>query len=137
MARTPRDITDTELSVLHFLWDEGPATIRRLADALYPRGGAAQYATVQKLLERLEVKGCVRRDRARRPRLPGDGRSRRAGRPAPRAGRPAALRRLVDAVADPLVQTGKLSAEERQSLRRLIDDLDRDPKKPRRGKERS
>jgi predicted transcriptional regulator len=30
---------------------------------LYPDGTAAHYATVQKLLERLEAKGCVSRDR--------------------------------------------------------------------------
>ena len=34
-----------------------------LTDVLYPRGEAAQYATVQKLLDRMEAKGYVRRDR--------------------------------------------------------------------------
>ena len=52
-----------ELAVLQVLWDGGPATIRQLTDAVYPGGGTAQYATVQKLLERLERKQCVRRDR--------------------------------------------------------------------------
>src|SRR5947199_9085626 len=64
MARTPRDVTERELAVLQVLWDAGPTTIRRLTDALYPGGGATHYATVQKLLDRLEAKGCVRRDRA-------------------------------------------------------------------------
>ena len=63
MARNPQDVTETELAVLQVLWDEGPATIRRLTDVLYPSGGTALYATVQKLLERLEAKGCVRRER--------------------------------------------------------------------------
>ena len=63
MARTPQDVTDAELAILQVLWDEGPATIRRLTDVLYPGGTAAQYGTVQKLLERLEGKGCVSRDR--------------------------------------------------------------------------
>ncbi len=63
MARTPQDVTDTELALLQVLWDSGPATIRQLTDVLYPGGSAAQYATVQKLLERLESKGCVRRQR--------------------------------------------------------------------------
>jgi BlaI family penicillinase repressor len=63
MARTPQDVTDTELALLQVLWDGGPATIRHLTDVIYPGGGAAQYATVQKLLERLESKGCVHRDR--------------------------------------------------------------------------
>jgi predicted transcriptional regulator len=57
------DVTDAELSVLQTLWDQGPATIRRLTDTLYPAGTAGQYGTVQKLLERLEAKGCVQRDR--------------------------------------------------------------------------
>src|SRR5260370_42211807 len=63
MARTPQDVTETELAILQLLWDQGPATIRQLTDALYPRGGASSYATVQKLLERLEDKNCVRRRR--------------------------------------------------------------------------
>jgi BlaI family penicillinase repressor len=59
------DVTDAELAVLQVLWDQGPATIRQLTDALYPpsRGTDASYATVQKLLERLEAKGHVQRDR--------------------------------------------------------------------------
>lgn len=61
MAGRPRDVTDAELDVLRLLWDVGPATIRALADRLYPRGGASEYATVQKLLERLEGKGLVSR----------------------------------------------------------------------------
>ena len=57
------DVTDAELAVLQELWERGSATIRQLAEVLYPGGSAAQYATVQKLLERLDAKGCVRRDR--------------------------------------------------------------------------
>jgi len=63
MGRPAQDITESELSVLRILWDRGTATIRQLTDVLYPRGEAAQYATVQKLLDRMEVKGYVRRDR--------------------------------------------------------------------------
>ena len=63
MARTPQDITDAELAVLQVLWDDGPLPIRRITEILYPSGKAAQYATVQKLLERLEAKECVARDR--------------------------------------------------------------------------
>jgi BlaI family transcriptional regulator, penicillinase repressor len=54
-------VTDTELAVLKLLWEQGPSTIRSLADRLYPGGEAAHYATVQKLLERLRGKSCVRR----------------------------------------------------------------------------
>ncbi len=64
MARPAQDITESELSVLRILWDRGPATIRQLTEVLYPGGGAAQYATVQKLLDRMETKGHVARDRS-------------------------------------------------------------------------
>jgi len=63
MGRSTPNITDAEWAVLERLWEEGPGTVRRLADALYPKGGASEYATVHKLLERLEAKGHVRRDR--------------------------------------------------------------------------
>ena len=52
--RPTPNVTDAELRVLEALWDLGPSTIRRLTDHLYPGGGQSSYATVQKLLERLE-----------------------------------------------------------------------------------
>jgi predicted transcriptional regulator len=64
MARTPQDVTGKELEVLQALWDAGPATIKQLRDAVYPGGDVAEYATVQKLLDRLEEKGYVSRDRS-------------------------------------------------------------------------
>src|SRR5436305_6235865 len=118
MVRTPQDITDAELGVLQMLWDTGPATIRQLTDALYPGGGVAQYATVQKLLERLEAKGSVRRDRSAAVHVF-----------APVLGREELIGRRVRAVAEQLcggsvtsllthlVQTTRMSARERQELR--------------------
>ena len=58
-------LTDAEFAVLGPLWREGPRTIRQLTAALYPRQTVSDYATVQKLLDRLEAKRCVRRDRSR------------------------------------------------------------------------
>jgi predicted transcriptional regulator len=59
--RTPRqDVTDTEMAILQILWERGTANRRQVTDALYPGGGPSHYATVQKLLERLEAKGYVR-----------------------------------------------------------------------------
>jgi predicted transcriptional regulator len=63
MSRKPRDVTDAELAVLRTLWDDGEKTIREIADRLYPGGETSHYATVQKLLERLEEKRLVRRER--------------------------------------------------------------------------
>src|ERR1043165_4249488 len=67
MTTAPKPALDApaaELAVLQTLWEMGSATIRQLADVRYPGGQAAQYGTVQKLLERLEQRGCVVRDRA-------------------------------------------------------------------------
>ena len=64
MPREAQDVTESELALMQRLWDAGRASIRQLTDALYPAGGPAQYATVQKQLERLEAKGFVRRDRS-------------------------------------------------------------------------
>src|SRR5947209_7839690 len=126
MARTARDITDAELAVLQVLWDRGPATIRRITEVLYPSGGQAYYATVQKLLERLEGKDCVRRDRK------GPVHVFTAG-----IDRDELVGRRLQSVAEKLcggswtpllthlVQSERLSAAERQELRELIDDLDR------------
>ncbi|HEY7116816.1 MAG TPA: BlaI/MecI/CopY family transcriptional regulator [Tepidisphaeraceae bacterium] len=63
MPRTPREITDAELGVLRTLWEVGPCTIRQITARLYPANTAACYATVQKLLERLEGKSFVARKR--------------------------------------------------------------------------
>ena len=64
MSREAQDVTEAELAILQILWDEQSATIRRITDVIYPRGGTVQYATVQKQLERLEAKGFVKRDRS-------------------------------------------------------------------------
>jgi predicted transcriptional regulator len=62
---SPRSLrlTDAEFAVLEPLWDAGPQTIRQLTARLYPEQSTSDYATVQKLLERLEDKRCVKRDR--------------------------------------------------------------------------
>jgi predicted transcriptional regulator len=125
MARTPQDVTDAELAVLQVLWDGGPATIRHLTDVLYPGGGAAQYGTVQKLLDRLEDKNYVTRERGAA-----------AHTFAAALGRDDLIGRRLQDVAEKLcggsltpllthlVRTKRLTARERQSLRDLIDDLD-------------
>jgi BlaI family transcriptional regulator, penicillinase repressor len=64
MGREAQDVTESELSLLQVLWDRGRCSTRQLTDVLYPNGGASGYATVQKLLERLEAKGLVSRDRS-------------------------------------------------------------------------
>jgi BlaI family penicillinase repressor len=64
MARPPaEDVTNTELTILQVLWDQGATTRRHIADVVYPGGSEAHYATVQNLLGRLERKGFVRSNR--------------------------------------------------------------------------
>ncbi|HVX13575.1 MAG TPA: BlaI/MecI/CopY family transcriptional regulator [Pirellulales bacterium] len=62
-SQSPARVADAELAVLEVLWRREQATIREIAAQLYPGGSTSEYATVQKLLDRLESKGCVRRDR--------------------------------------------------------------------------
>lgn len=57
-------LTDAEFAVLEQLWKEGPETIRDLTSRLYPQGTDSDYSTVQKLLDRLEKKQCVSRNRS-------------------------------------------------------------------------
>ena len=63
MPRTARDVTEAELDVLRVLWDHGPCSVRQIAETWSEPDGRPQAATVQKLLERLEGKGWVERDR--------------------------------------------------------------------------
>lgn len=64
MARIAKDITEAELAILQILWNDGPSTVRRLVESLASTSSPMQAATVQKLLERLEQKQWVRRDRS-------------------------------------------------------------------------
>src|SRR5688572_7979261 len=120
------DVTETELAVLEQLWAAAePATIRAISDRLYPGGGSAHYATVQKLLERLEAKGFVRRDdRAMAHRF------------TPAVAREELIGRRLRAVADKLcggsmtplitslVESRALTKRELSELRELIERLD-------------
>jgi len=58
-----QNVTDGELRVLEVLWDRGTATVREITAEVYEEQTFSKYQSVQKLLERLENKGCVKRDR--------------------------------------------------------------------------
>jgi len=64
MPRERQDVTEAELAILQLLWKGGRLSIRQLTDALHPGGDAAEYATVKKQLERMEAKDLVSRDRS-------------------------------------------------------------------------
>ena len=55
MNQRNQDVTEAELALLQVLWDDGPATIRQLVERVYKQTGTSVYATVQKLLDRLEA----------------------------------------------------------------------------------
>jgi BlaI family penicillinase repressor len=126
MDQPLHDVTDAELAVLQVLWERGVATIRQLTDALYPEGNEVYYATVQKLLERLETKEHVSRDRS------GHAHVFRA-----RTDRDTLVGRRLRVMAEKLcggamapllthlVRAETLSATERRELRSLIDELER------------
>src|SRR5262249_34723305 len=125
MVRYPQDLPDAELSVLQTLWERGPSTIRQLTDALYPSGTEAHYATVQKLLERLEAKGCVSRDRSSWAHVF-----------KAIMDRDELIGRRLQAVAEKLcggsltplltnlVRSKRLTPRERREIRKLMDELD-------------
>jgi BlaI family penicillinase repressor len=125
VARLAQDVTDAELAVLRVVWDRGTATIRQLCDTIYPEGGTSRYATVQKLLERLEAKGCVVRDR-----------SEPVHRFSATIGRDDLIGKRLQDVAETLcggsltpllshlVRAEGLSDADRRALRKLIEDKD-------------
>lgn len=128
MGRPTADVTDAELAVLRLLWERGNGSIRELADVLYPEGGSSGYATVQKLLDRLETKRCVRRER---------GGPVRRFRPA--VDRDTLIGRRLQDVAESLCNgaiapllshlvqhSGALPADDRRALRELVERLDRE-----------
>jgi len=128
------DVTDTELSILEVLWSEGrPVPIAVVVGRLYPERSASAHATVQSLLGRLEAKGCVARQREGRAHLyvPCVGRGDVIGHE---------LRELADRLCDGsltpllthLVKAARLSTDERDELRQLLQSLETPPEKPRR-----
>jgi len=125
MSWNGHEVTDTELAVLRLLWKTDDATIRELTDALYPDGGHSHYATVQSLLDRLQAKDFVDREK--------DGRVNRYRASVTRAelaGR--RLRATADALFDGamapllthLVDNASLQPEEISALRDLVNQLD-------------
>jgi predicted transcriptional regulator len=127
MAESIRAASEAELAVMRLLWDRGEMTARAIREALYPEGttsqlGTSQHGTVQKLLQRLEEKGFVRRDRGAfvhvfRPLV---SRDEYAGQQLE-----SLAEKLTDGSLVPflthLVAAKKLSAKERKAIRDLLD----------------
>jgi len=118
-------IPDAELAVLKVLWERRLATIREIMETLYPQGDTSDYATVQKLLDRLQKRGCVTRQREARANV---------YRPA--IDRDHLIREQLHEAADrlcegsltplltQLVDAEKLTPQDIQTLRALVERLD-------------
>lgn len=120
-----REITDTELSLLNELWQRPSATVPELTEALYGNNAPALLATVRKLLDRLEAEECVTRDRTQWPHA-----YRAVLKREDLAGR--RLQETADELFEGglapllthLVRSQKLTPEDRDNLRKLLDELD-------------
>jgi predicted transcriptional regulator len=133
MGDKPAKVPGAELAVLQALWEHGPATVRQLSEAVYPGGGASQYGTVHKLLERLESKNYVKRARRGREHIfvPTLGRDELLGRE---------LETLVDKMCggslqpllSHLIRVKGLTPQELHELLVLIEKLSAEPRSDRR-----
>ncbi len=122
-------ITEAQFAVLEALWSDGPTTIRQLTATLYPAQSTSDYATVQKLLEQLEEKGCAARDRSTMAHV---------FRAAVDRGDliDAQLQEMAERLCEGsltpvlmhLVEGAKLSKRDRSTLQRLLDDAKQNKK---------
>jgi predicted transcriptional regulator len=124
VAERQPTISETEMDVLKVLWEHGPATVRQVNAVLRKRRRQYAYTTVLTLLQRLETKRYVASDKGGIAHVFSAAVSREG-----------LLRRrlgelsdeLCDGTATPLVQAlvegGRLSADDVEQLRRLLDQL--------------
>jgi BlaI family penicillinase repressor len=123
--RTPHPtLTPQELAIMKVVWKLEKATVRDVYEALREKRSIA-YTTVMTMMKILEEKGYLRKSRAERAYLyrPARPRQQVVG---------AMVRDFVDRVFDgaasglvlQLAKDGRLSKDERQHIRRLIEEMD-------------
>lgn len=61
--KTP-PLANAELAIMDLLWQQDKLTARQIREELYSDTTKAQHGTVQRLLQRLEDKGYIKRDRS-------------------------------------------------------------------------
>jgi predicted transcriptional regulator len=123
VAAPKAPIPDAELQVLKLLWSTEPMTARELAESVYRVADTSTIGTVQKLLQRLEGKGYVTRDRSQHV-------HRFSAKVTQSAVAGQHLEAIAKKVADGslapfithLVQARKLSEKERAEIRRLLEE---------------
>ena len=121
MGRQP--LANAELAIMELLWDEGRLTARQIRERLYQPSERSQHGTVQRLLQRLEDKGFVVRDKT----FPVHFFSPTIGREEYASWQLESLaQRLTGGSLAPLithlVQQRRLSPEEIERLRRILDE---------------
>jgi predicted transcriptional regulator len=60
---TANSLANAELSVMELLWDHGNLSARQIQEELYGESDRSQHGTVQRLLQRLEDKELVEREK--------------------------------------------------------------------------
>ena len=117
-------LTDSEWYVLDVLWTGGPMELGRVVEALAGRTGWSRN-TVHTYLTRMADKGLVSIDRARSPHTYAAALDREDCAAEERRG---LLDRVYRGSAGTLVtafvRDGSLSAEERDALRKLLDEME-------------
>ena len=120
MTSPPPRPTDGELELLQVLWERGPSTVREVHEAL---GRDTAYTTVLKLLQIMTDKRLVTRDESRRSHVY---RARHKPERTQRALLGDLMQRAFGGSVERLIQQAlsakKLTAEELQEIRRLIDE---------------
>ena len=127
MVKPSKDVTAAELAILEKLWEHEQATLKQLSKWLYGAETPSDIATVQKLISRLEAKGCVGRDRECWPHQF-----------HAIVDRDHLISHRLQTTADELcdgtmstlltqlVKSAKFNSRQRKRLRKLLDDLDAD-----------
>jgi predicted transcriptional regulator len=118
----------SELAVLQVLWERSRATAREVREILATRGRRLAHSTIVTLIKRLERRGLVGREKAKKGKA-------FVFRPArrPQGVRRRLVRQLVERVfggdAIPLfsclIEEASLSREEIKKLRRMVEALDK------------
>ncbi|MHC4398964.1 MAG: BlaI/MecI/CopY family transcriptional regulator [Planctomycetota bacterium] len=128
MPRKAARVTETEWAIMDVLWKGGPISVREIVESLYSEHTPSLHATVKSLLDRLTEKGCVACDA-----------SRFAHRFSASIDRDTLVGEQLQQIADShfggsltpmllsLVSRAKLSREDREAIRRLIDRIEPPP----------
>jgi predicted transcriptional regulator len=117
--------TDSELEILHVLWEQGPSTVRQVHERL-SRGRDLGYTTALKLMQIMHEKGLLGRTEEGRSHVYAallteeEAQRDLLNRFVDTAFRGSALKLVMQALGD-----GRASQAELDEVRRLLDELDK------------